>query len=528
MFIRDWVVDAPEVAALMRVFDERTAEIKESVQPVLERLRTDPRATEEGVSYLTTKLHLLLSYTTCVAFYLMVRAEEGAAKAETHPVVSELVRLRAVMERMRPLDARMKREIDSLLASAAADAQDDEDEGAEEEEDDDDVDDADADEEDRRASKKATSTKKKNPLAFRPSLADLGGDNGDEDDDDDDANGGGSGKEYRAPKVAPQSMEDKRAARQKRIAMERARNSDLVRELRDELTGAPEEVREGSAAAAVRASDLRAEEERRAYEEANFMRLPETKDDKARRKRMEMAKSAQGGGGGGSMAEDLKAVTDERGLRGVGGLAGLVGSAGGDNDDEADEAARAALRPISHFVNEMEMARRGKRSLRASGDQDVMPRDRTRTLNPRRSLADDDDDGGGAGGEERPSRGNVRVPRDRDDAGYVEMSEKKRRAREERKDAYSFPKRFAPEPTPIVDEDESRAAGDTIVKNRGLRQHRSKESRNSRVRLRAKYDEKVKARRGQVRDLRVGEGDAYGGEKSGVRSQLVRSRVVKV
>ena len=63
-----------------------------------------------------------------------------------------------------------------------------------------------------------------------------------------------------------------------------------------------------------------------------------------------------------------------------------------------------------------------------------------------------------------------------------------------------------------------------MIKNRGLTPHKPKDAKNPRKHIRDKYEKKLKARKGQVREMRS-EGDAYQGEASGIRSKLVRSRL---
>ncbi|CAM9925806.1 unnamed protein product, partial [Phaeothamnion confervicola] len=69
-----------------------------------------------------------------------------------------------------------------------------------------------------------------------------------------------------------------------------------------------------------------------------------------------------------------------------------------------------------------------------------------------------------------------------------------------------------------------RGATYAIVKNRGLTPHKNKLNRNPRAKKREKYRKAVIRRKGQVRDVRTGEAAAYGGEATGIRSAITRSR----
>lgn len=49
-------------------------------------------------------------------------------------------------------------------------------------------------------------------------------------------------------------------------------------------------------------------------------------------------------------------------------------------------------------------------------------------------------------------------------------------------------------------------------------------SRNPRVKKRTQHARAVKRRKGQVVDVRVGEGDRYGGEVAGINARVSRAR----
>ncbi|KAE9108157.1 hypothetical protein PF010_g12020 [Phytophthora fragariae] len=72
-----------------------------------------------------------------------------------------------------------------------------------------------------------------------------------------------------------------------------------------------------------------------------------------------------------------------------------------------------------------------------------------------------------------------------------------------------------------------RSASYQIMKNKGLKAHKSKLNRNPRVKKRLQYRKAVIRRKGQVRDVRVGEAGKYGGETTGIKSNLTRSRKIR-
>lgn len=73
-----------------------------------------------------------------------------------------------------------------------------------------------------------------------------------------------------------------------------------------------------------------------------------------------------------------------------------------------------------------------------------------------------------------------------------------------------------------------RAIGNQILKNRGLVPHKAKINRNPRVKKREQYRKAIIRRKGTVRDVRTDEGHKYGGEETGIKSGLSRSRKLGV
>ena len=72
--------------------------------------------------------------------------------------------------------------------------------------------------------------------------------------------------------------------------------------------------------------------------------------------------------------------------------------------------------------------------------------------------------------------------------------------------------------------DGERAISRAILKNRGLVAHKAKINRNPRVKKREQYRKALIRRKGAVREVRQDEGHRYGGEETGIKSGISRSR----
>lgn len=69
-----------------------------------------------------------------------------------------------------------------------------------------------------------------------------------------------------------------------------------------------------------------------------------------------------------------------------------------------------------------------------------------------------------------------------------------------------------------------RAISKTILKNRGMSAHKAKINRNPRVKKREQYRKALIRRKGAIREVRTQEGHKYGGEGTGIKTGLSRSR----
>lgn len=108
---------------------------------------------------------------------------------------------------------------------------------------------------------------------------------------------------------------------------------------------------------------------------------------------------------------------------------------------------------------------------------------------------------------------------------YESIMEKKRAKRELKKSMYEVAPKY---PTLEQKVDGERALSRKIMKNRGLVPHKPKINRNPRVKKREQYRKAIIRRKGTVRDVRTGETDNYGGEGTGIKSGISRSRKLGV
>eukprot|EP00042_Codosiga_hollandica_P006982 m.16651 g.16651 ORF g.16651 m.16651 type:complete len:295 (+) comp28546_c0_seq1:6481-7365(+) len=229
-----------EVTTLCNSLEDKIAEAQRQV----ESLRSsDNPDRDHGVSFLELKHEVLLEYNIHLAFFMLLKVE--GKSVEDHPVIERLIYLRTLLEKLRPIEAKLKYQLDKLVKSATA----------------------------------GIVQGGSNPLSFKPKPASLVAKQAETDEADTTTE-----THYQPPKLAAVPYDDdpvdKRQAREARRARERMLQSTMLDDLRQDFSDRPIEIREST----ERGSDWKYKEEKREYEEENFTRLSARKEKKPRRK----------------------------------------------------------------------------------------------------------------------------------------------------------------------------------------------------------------------------------------------------
>ena len=118
--------------------------------------------------------------------------------------------------------------------------------------------------------------------------------------------------------------------------------------------------------------------------------------------------------------------------------------------------------------------------------------------------------------QELPSRKRVRE----EDDTYAAVKQASQAKKQVKQEAYSAKPLRAPKADPTTQE--ARGITKDIVKNRGLTPHRSKANKNPRKKHRNKFEKALMRRKGQVQEARAGTAGGYGGEQTGIKSNVTR------
>eukprot|EP01024_Parvocaulis_polyphysoides_P064646 TRINITY_DN7526_c0_g2_i1.p1 TRINITY_DN7526_c0_g2~~TRINITY_DN7526_c0_g2_i1.p1 ORF type:complete len:731 (+),score=195.53 TRINITY_DN7526_c0_g2_i1:57-2195(+) len=467
--------DAPELIVLLKDLSSCLEEVRQKVGPLFSEVQQGNLATEDGISYLEAKHLLMLSYCINIGFYLLLKSEGRSVK--DHPVIEKMVKIRAYLERIRPLDKKLQHQVDRLLRAAqmAQTGVGDLENGDFE------VDDPQflAPNPDNLVSKLPSKTANQSEVDMNAI--------------------------YEPPKMNPVAMEGDDAINktskqrfQERMERRRASQSDTLQILSREIRGAPEETGVGGTDAlevggAVSTNlqllaQRRKLEAREKIEEDKMTRVPLTKDEKKKLKAAKM------------LGRNTLAAFD-------------------DFADEVNDLVSAAktdskltkARPIG-------LTEEKSGGLTSLGDEDDPSNP---PLDSRRQKFDEARLKHFESSEQQQQISGSK--RDFEDMGEFVEEEliNQQKPKKLKKINQNISQTLPPRPDPTTKG--AREINRAIKKNQGLTPYRKKELKNPRKKNRLMHQKALKRRSGQVQTMRSQQAP-YEGEKSGIKANVVRGR----
>uniref|UniRef100_A0A8C1J423 Neuroguidin-like n=1 Tax=Cyprinus carpio TaxID=7962 RepID=A0A8C1J423_CYPCA len=243
---------------LLNSLTEQVASVTSHVRDLIKKVREKAYQTSKGLSFLDLKYHLLLFYLQDVTHLISLKTEGESLKDNS--AIHRLVTIRTVLEKMRPLDQKLKYQIDKLVRTAVT-----------------------------------GSLAENDPLHFRPNPQNLVSKLSESENSDEDDKGGNSkgekdpsaSRKYVPPRIAPVHYDMTEADRQKEQIDKQKRaalRSSVIQELRQQYSDAPEEIRDRRDFQTERES--REELNRKNYEESMMVRLSMTREQRLRKRGM--------------------------------------------------------------------------------------------------------------------------------------------------------------------------------------------------------------------------------------------------
>lgn len=250
--------DLPQAVRLFKEMNTNVQQVSQLIDNMLVRVRNGELSTDKGLSFLEMKYQMLLSYLINLT-YIVLRKCSGE-RIESDPSIDRLVEIRTVLEKIRPIDSKLKYQIDKLVKTAVV-----------------------------------GSVTEDDPQSYRANPDNLvskidDNDNTSDETDDEESRKEKSSKSniYVPPKLAAVHFDDSTSKvesdkKNKERSKKQFLNSSVMRELREEYSEAPLEVTTGNH---VKHSISKYEQEKTEYEENYLTRLPVTKAEKNRRKKL--------------------------------------------------------------------------------------------------------------------------------------------------------------------------------------------------------------------------------------------------
>ncbi|KAH9503445.1 hypothetical protein Btru_067958 [Bulinus truncatus] len=245
--------DLPEALTVLREIKKSGGECLQHIRGLIGKLKERPK--NEGISFLDVKNQLMAGYMVNLGL-LMDKKSSGQSISED-PSIDRLVEIRTVLEKMRPIEHKIKYQINKLVTAY-----------------------------------KECKLDPSDPRKYQPkfaSLANVSQDDVSDQEGGEQENADDKNKAYVAPKLAPVYYSDDETAeeRKKKMSekkMKRAISSAMLREMREQYTDAPIEIIESHDLHRIR--ENRKERDRIEYEESNFVRLSVSRKEMAARRKM--------------------------------------------------------------------------------------------------------------------------------------------------------------------------------------------------------------------------------------------------
>ncbi|OWF37389.1 neuroguidin-like [Mizuhopecten yessoensis] len=247
--------DIERATELLTDIEKGTSDACQHIQSLLDKAEKGEISTSKGLSFLEMKYQMLLSYLINLTYVLLQKTRGQSIQADL--AIFRLTEIRTVLEKLRPIDQKLKYQIDKLIRTAVTG-----DSGS------------------------------NDPLRFKANpdnmINKLEGEASDEESNSDEEKER-KPRVYVPPKLAAvhydgdETMEDKKQ-RQQEKAQRRAASSSVVRELAHQLTDAPEEIQETRDLHRMKV-DKRAKEIKE-YEEQYFTRVSVSKKERNAARRL--------------------------------------------------------------------------------------------------------------------------------------------------------------------------------------------------------------------------------------------------
>lgn len=237
--------DLPQALLLLNEMNVSAQHVASLVDNMLQKVRLGELSTDQGLSFLEMKYNMLLSYLINLTYVVLLKC--SGIQIENDPCIDRLVEIRTVLEKIRPIDHKLKYQIDKLVKTAA------------------------------------NTTNANDPTSFKANPEEMNEDV-DSDDNDSDATPATKSTEvksniYVPPKLSSVIYPDDKSLTNKKDKLKHkaSLSAAIMQDLREEYLDTPLEIAQTNRAQQLLSKQ---QKERQEYEEEYFTRLPVERKDK--------------------------------------------------------------------------------------------------------------------------------------------------------------------------------------------------------------------------------------------------------
>ncbi|XP_072401545.1 neuroguidin [Diabrotica undecimpunctata] len=108
--------DLPQALILLNEMNISAQNVGTLVDSMIQKVRKGELTTDQGLSFLEMKYNMLLSYLINLT-YVVLRKCSGE-KIEGDPCIDRLIEIRTVLEKLKPIEQRIKYQVDKLVKTA--------------------------------------------------------------------------------------------------------------------------------------------------------------------------------------------------------------------------------------------------------------------------------------------------------------------------------------------------------------------------------------------------------------------------
>ena len=242
--------DLPELLDLMKDFKIQLSSVMSSVDDL--EVYAREMNMKNGLDFLDAKNQIFLEYVTNILLVILLKVDGVSIKE--HPAIERLVEIRTLLEKMRPMEQKLKYQIDKLVKLA-------------------------------KAGGTSSSGGGADPLSFKPNPENMAS-KFEEEHESSEGEEEASRNVYVPPKVSAVPYEDDTLEGQRQKYEEKRKvkslNKSLLKELREEYSETPEEIKDDHRLFRKGRNEEK-DLEREQYEEENLIRLSHSKKEKRQR-----------------------------------------------------------------------------------------------------------------------------------------------------------------------------------------------------------------------------------------------------